>query len=170
MIELSQQQLDRVARWLDGSDLQLTNDELALAGEVRRGDARLVEALDVPMPPRVMARLRQELAQRVVPRRRSLLRVGLLSGAAAAALLLAVVSISYTLNPGAQSGIVDLAVRAADLAQPTDEDRAIAAQVEAIEKATASRVANELDDLDKQMNDEQPVETPSDEPSEGDAG
>jgi len=167
MIELSQQQLDRVARWLDGSDPQLTNDELAVAGEIRRGDARLVKALDVPVGPHVMARLRREITQQVSRPRRSLLRLGLLTAAAAAALLLAIVSIFYTLNPGADSGIVGLAVSAVESTRSADEDRAIAAE---IEKATASRVASELDDLNRQMNDDQPAETPSDESGEGDAG
>jgi hypothetical protein len=52
---------ERVARYLDGEDVSLTQVERALAGEIRRDEARLAGRLEANAPPGALARVYQQV-------------------------------------------------------------------------------------------------------------
>ena len=54
--------LDNVARRLDGQEVRLTAAELKLAEEIRRDEAEVLPVLDVHIPPGVMHRIHARLA------------------------------------------------------------------------------------------------------------
>ena len=74
---------ERVARWLDGEDVELTAEQRALAEEVLADEAALAGALEVAPPPGVLHRVQAGLVRGPVrrPLRRRYLAV--LSAAAA---------------------------------------------------------------------------------------
>ena len=60
-MNLTEEQYARVARWLDGQDVELSIEERAAAEEVRRGEADLAVVLDVPVRRETLDRARRRL-------------------------------------------------------------------------------------------------------------
>ena len=162
MNALNQEQNDRVAQWLDGRQVRLTAEESAVAEQIRRDDQWLAGELPAPAPARVMGRVNRQVAAVAAPRRVTLFRLGALTTAAAAALLLACVSLYFTFQPGRDAGLVGWLGDAANtIDRTTVQQPSIAAQIEELEKATARRVDREMDELNREMDDyEMPESTP----------
>ncbi len=160
MNALNQEQNERVAQWLDGARFHLTAEESAVAEQVRRDERWLADELPEPAPARVMGRVTRQVAAVAAPKRMSILRLGALTSAAAAALLLACVSLYYTFQPGSDAGLVGII---SDAAHTIDQSQAnqpsIAAQIEELEKATARRTDRELDELDREIDEYDMPET-----------
>jgi hypothetical protein len=103
-MELTEQQFERIARWLDGQELDLTAPERAAAEDLRRLEAQTGALLDVALPPEAMVRARRRMLQELAGRRRRTLRwAGVLGAAAAAAAAIIVV---LSLRPGPPPGDV----------------------------------------------------------------
>jgi len=67
MAELNREQLERIARRLDGSDESLAVGEQALADEIRSLEQALAGKLDAEPPADVMSRVRRRLRARAQP-------------------------------------------------------------------------------------------------------
>jgi hypothetical protein len=68
-MEMNDEQLDRIARWLDGESFKLTVEEEAFIEELHGDEAVLASKLDVGVPPAVLARAhRRMLAAMAEPR------------------------------------------------------------------------------------------------------
>lgn len=162
MNALNREQNDRVALWLDGEKLRLTAEESAVAEQIRRDEQWLADELSEPVPSRVMGRVSRQVAAVAAPRRVPVLRLGMLTAAAAAALLLACVSLYFTFQPSGDAGLFSFL---GDTANTIDRNAAdqpsMAAQLEELDKATADRTRREIDELNRVMEDyEQPESTP----------
>jgi hypothetical protein len=88
-----ERQYDRVARYLDGEALELTDAERELAEEIQNGLAELESPLAPEVPPQSLRRAQRRLTagQASQRRQRSLRRVGLVAGMAAAVVAFAFV-------------------------------------------------------------------------------
>ncbi len=82
----SNEDLERVARRLDGENIELTASQQALARQVAADAARLARALDVPLPAGTLHRVHARLRQARQPGRAKW-RIGRMVAAAAAVLL-----------------------------------------------------------------------------------
>ena len=89
---LNDAQYERIARRLDGQDVELSEQERMAAEQIRRRQVNLAAMLDVNAPPKALAKARRRMRGAVVgrarPRRRSLY---LAVATAAAAVLVAMV-------------------------------------------------------------------------------
>jgi hypothetical protein len=100
---LSEEQYERIARWLDGEEIRLTAEEREAVSDLHRSRAVVAPALDVEVPREAMARAERRLRAALAHPRRRLLRIGALAGGAAAAAAAAIViaiSALHTLPPG----------------------------------------------------------------------
>jgi hypothetical protein len=94
---LNNEQYERIARWLDGEMVSLTDEESAAAGEVRSGEARLRTALGAEaVPHRAMASARRTL--RAATGRRVVLRARFIGAFAAGAAIAAALFITLVLR------------------------------------------------------------------------
>ncbi len=91
MMAITEQQYERIALWLDGQDVTLTDAERALADEIRRDEALVGPAADVRAPRSALDRASRRMAAELArPARR--LRIGrfvAVAAAAAAAIIVA---------------------------------------------------------------------------------
>ncbi len=95
------EQFDNIARYLDGEQVELTDEQRRLADEIRADEASLSGALDVEMPARAMRNVRRRIADELAPprgRRRLFYRVAT-SAAIAASILLATALLLRLPNP-----------------------------------------------------------------------
>jgi len=83
----SERDYRQVARWLDGAAVELSPAQRALAEQIQADAGRVGPALDVPVPPGVLARVRARMVGAAVRSRRRLRRASW--AAAAAAVLIA---------------------------------------------------------------------------------
>jgi hypothetical protein len=97
-MELNEQHFERLARWLDGQELDLTGSERAAAEDIRRLEAAAGTLLDAAPPPESLARVRQRMLGALAGRRQRTLRWAGVIGAAAAILLV------VSPRPGARPG------------------------------------------------------------------
>jgi hypothetical protein len=116
---LSEQQYERVARWLDGERIDLSAQEMAAGGEIRRGEASLVAALGVEMPPQVLRRVQKRIVAELARPAHRPVRIGFVTAtAAAAALLLAAGLFRMAQDPGrAHSRVAEVTVSVLELMQ-----------------------------------------------------
>ena len=104
-MELSEEQAERVARYLDGEPVQLTSAEQVIAEEIRRGEALLAGIPDVRAPVGAMQRAqRRMMGELARPRRRSKWLIW--PGAVAAAGILIVAGLLWRAAP--PSAAIDL--------------------------------------------------------------
>jgi len=88
---LNEQQYQRVACWLDGQDVELSDEELAVGREIRSGQAQLADSLQVAAPQAVLDRAQRRVSARLARSARPLGRYLRPVAAAAAAVLVAAV-------------------------------------------------------------------------------
>ncbi len=91
MKTLTDDQYERLARWLDGEAVELTAAERDTAEEVRRDEAHLAKVFGVAAPRVSLDRARRRLIAELSRPRRLVWRIALAASAAAAAILLAVI-------------------------------------------------------------------------------
>jgi hypothetical protein len=87
---LNERQYERVARWLDGEDVELAPLERAAAEEIRRDEAAIAIALDAFPPTETRRRAHRRLAAALAHPRIGWWRVAAAAAAAAAAVLIVV--------------------------------------------------------------------------------
>ena len=178
MKNLSEEQYERIARWLDGEAADLTAEERQAAEDIRREEYRLGPALDVPRAGQAVQRLsgrilagvrasRQELLPgRPVPDRRVLRHAYYAASAAAAAgLVLAILFLwprpaqTPAPQPPAQAG--ELLALEQMFPGPSARDQELAmlsSQLALLEAEIAlspgpSVMEASLDDLERQVED-----------------
>ena len=88
-MNLNDEQLERIARYLDGEPVDLTPQERPFAERFAADERTIGELLEAPAPAAAMARAGRRLRAAVVPVRRPLRLVSAVGLAAAAAILLA---------------------------------------------------------------------------------
>jgi hypothetical protein len=93
---LNERQYERVARWLDGEDVELAPDECAAAEEIRRHEAALAAVLDASPPAETRRRAHRRLVAALAHPRIGWWRVAAAAAAAAAA---ALIVIAFTRKP-----------------------------------------------------------------------
>ncbi|MBT3198605.1 MAG: hypothetical protein HN350_01695 [Phycisphaerales bacterium] len=88
MTQWNDEQFDRVARWLDGEQIQLTDSERGLAEDFRNNDSAFGGAIDTPLPANADQRARRRVvaALRGVKVRKRV-RLAFMSGVSAAAMI-----------------------------------------------------------------------------------
>lgn len=159
---LTPEQWERMALWLDGQDVKLTPRELGEAQAMRQAEAHFASQVDVAVPPRAMARAQRNAV--VALRQASLARwrwAGSMVAAAAALVLIAVsvlmdapapltpapvsaqptidLAILYTPTPDVELDLLDRQVqecRSQILARPSLDDL----QIDAIEKHLVEKI------------------------------
>lgn len=67
-MNMTEEQYERIAAYLDGEPVELTPDELTAAGEIDSSLRNLGEAVDAPAPTEVMARSRRRIQAALAPR------------------------------------------------------------------------------------------------------
>ena len=85
---LNDQQYERIARWLDGERVSLSEPELRAAEQIKSGEGRLGVYLDVRVPGPAIDRARSEVSAALAARGRSRRIFTYIAPAAAAAMLL----------------------------------------------------------------------------------
>ncbi len=101
-MEWNEAQYERMARWLDGENVELTADERGAAEEIRALERRAGSAMDVAVPPEAMQRAhrRARSAALGLPRR----AVPLGRYVAAAAAVAAMIVLTFSLVPERPAG------------------------------------------------------------------
>ncbi|MDY6913293.1 MAG: hypothetical protein SVT52_02390 [Planctomycetota bacterium] len=100
-MERDERQDDRIARWLDGQDVALTESERAEAMGFVEAERSVGRRLDAAPPRQAMDRARRRLtAELARPRRRHEQRARLIAVAAAAALILVAVAAKLMMDYG----------------------------------------------------------------------
>jgi hypothetical protein len=137
-MEPNESQSERIAQWLDGRDVPLTDPERSAAEDIRRREALLGGLLEAPMPPQARARAVKAL-RRELGRRHRVLRVVIDIAAVAAAAVLIVALVLPSAAP-APAKPVPTAVLFDDDYRPTGavELDAIAEQVDQVEARMAA--------------------------------
>jgi len=102
MERLNEEQYERIARWLDGEDLELSAAERGAAEEIRRAEAGLAQALKVSAPPAAINRARRRIIAAMAHPRVRLWRVGAFAAASAAAAVLLTVLLWHARQQPAQ--------------------------------------------------------------------
>ncbi len=130
---------ERIARWLDGQEVRLTDAERATAEGIRRDEARMGAALDVSPPASALARARRALPKRRSSRTIRILRWAAPLTAVAAAIVLAVVFSRGPVDPrpGAPGDEADVSVE-------------VLASV-AADSVTGGELGEELDSLEAEL-------------------
>jgi len=99
-------QYERVARWLDGESVELTEAERQLAAEIRAGEAALAGRLDVELPSAALVRTARRMSAAAAGSGRSAWWAAVGAAAAVAAALVVAVIIH---QPTEQSAGLNLA-------------------------------------------------------------
>jgi len=100
-MRLTERQSERVARFLDGEAIELTDIERAAAEQFRRDEAALGSMLIAAAPGKAMARARRRMLAATASGRRFFRRLAIGAGAAAAAaILIAAAAIWLRSSPG----------------------------------------------------------------------
>ena len=89
------QRYDRLARWLDGEDISLSDAERAELEQFQRAEGRLAAMLDVRVPPGAMARARRRMVAELARPRRWARRLGVAAAIAAAAAIVVGVAVRW---------------------------------------------------------------------------
>jgi len=97
-MELSDKKYRRVARWLDGEPVELTDSERSIAEEISRADLDLTGAFEVPPPDRARERASRHLRAALAPVPARFIRFARPVAGVAAAVLLALAA-GYLLLP-----------------------------------------------------------------------
>ena len=97
-MQWNEQQAERIARWLDGEDVALTDAERADAEALRNEQQAVGRLLDAAPPRRAMDRARRRLLAELARPQRRKRRIGILVGAAAAAVILIVATAALVVN------------------------------------------------------------------------
>ena len=146
-MEPTEQQYDRIARWLDGEDLRLEGPELQAAQDIRRQEADWGPMLDAPVPAAAMTAARGRLTRAVARRKHHSLRVGAFVGAILAVAAAIVLAVTVLWMPAPSNGPdVPASVLFAALSTPSDSSAggddtgALAERVSALEEEMTSLV------------------------------
>jgi len=102
-MEPNDQQYERIARWLDGEPVELTDEERSVAEEIRRSEGELGTILPATPPAKAMIRARRRMqAELARPRRARMpsVRYAAVAAAAAAAILIALAMFWHSARPG----------------------------------------------------------------------
>ena len=106
---LTEEQYERIARWLDGESVELSAEERAAAEEVRGAEARLAGPMrEVEVPARAMARARRRLAAATARPTLRARRVAVAAGAAAVAAAAVIALLMFLGGPERQKADRDL--------------------------------------------------------------
>ncbi|GAG02154.1 unnamed protein product, partial [marine sediment metagenome] len=100
-MNLTEEQYARIARWLDGQDVELSAEERAVAAEVRQGEGYLAAMLDVPLRREALDRAWRRLAADLARPRRRALQIGYAAGAIAAAAAVVILAVTLMHSPPA---------------------------------------------------------------------
>lgn len=130
---------ERIARWLDGEEVRLTDAERAAAEGIRRDEARVGAALDVSPQTGALAKARRALPKRRPPRAVRILHWAAPLTAVAAAIVLAVVFSRGPVDPGAGEPPEDADVSVEVLAGA------------AADSVTGGELGEELDSLEAEL-------------------
>ena len=163
-MSLEDRHYDRVARYLDGEELKLTPQEQHLAEQIRRQEAALGTTMDLAVPPAAMERARRRMTAQLARPRRWNIRGICAVGAAAAAVMLAVVIHTYVVQPQRDA---QLASSQRDLLQwaqpdPQQEDVELSLLTEEVDRLSAEMLASSgsqpsvdmsLDELEQSIED-----------------
>ncbi|MDP6633875.1 MAG: hypothetical protein QGG42_03175 [Phycisphaerae bacterium] len=88
MTKWNEEQFSRVARWLDGEQIPLTDVEQELADEFLRNEKALGDAAAIPLPPRADRRTHRRVAAALRGvRMKKRVRLAFMSGVSAAAMI-----------------------------------------------------------------------------------
>lgn len=99
MMELNQEQYEKIARWLDGSPEALTDAERAAAEEIGDLERQVAGELGVALPEGAVFRLNAKLSDAVVPAPMRRFRRAVMAVLAAAAAVLLAVGLNHVLRP-----------------------------------------------------------------------
>ena len=94
-MSLNERQYERIARRLDGEQVELSAEEQAVAEEIRSGEGVVGQVMEVSVSPRALEQARRRMAARPVRLRRRILRFSYLSAAAVAAILVLAVTLFW---------------------------------------------------------------------------
>jgi len=106
-MQLSDEQFEPIARWLDGEQVELTEAQTQLARQIRDQEAFAADALDVQVPVEVMASAKASMHQRLIRRPRRNIWFKFIAPAAVAAVILLSVSVLFVTFYGAGSVATD---------------------------------------------------------------
>ncbi|MCE5278345.1 MAG: hypothetical protein ABFD92_01230 [Planctomycetaceae bacterium] len=154
----TEQQYERVGRWLDGHAVELTGDERRLAEELRDGEAALC-ALEVHVPPAVMARAHRRLTAAAARPNRFRLALKYLVGVeaaaiAGAAMILVTLGVLSQDPPAAPAVPTEVLISAAQ--KPINPDiQALAERMDQLESDIVSTPADSEGDFDAMERDVQ---------------
>ena len=134
---MNDEQYQRIARWLDGADVLLSEAELAAADEIVRGERTLAPLMPADVPHEVLARAsRRMTAELLRPARRLWIRRAAAAAAAAAAIIVLAILLNQGTPPPAKLPTRAPGVEMADMPIET--------LVEQMEAATRPGVVVEL--------------------------
>ena len=144
---LTEEQYERIGRWLDGESVELSANERAAAEEIRGAEAHLAGPMrDVEVPARAMARARRRL---VAATARPALRVrfvGIAAGAAAVAAAVVIALLTFLAEPDS---------RKPDRNQADDQTIPVEVWVAAVQQTPGgddiALLADELDKLEAEL-------------------
>ncbi len=94
-MQLSDEQFERIARWFDGEQVELTEAETQLARQIRDQEAFAADALEVQVPVEVMASAGASMRQVLTRRPRRNVWFKFIAPAAVAAVILLSVSVLF---------------------------------------------------------------------------
>ncbi len=176
-MQLTDEQFEPIARWLDGEQVELTEAQTQLARQIRDQETFAADALDVQVPVEVMASAKASMHQSLIRRPRRNIWFKFIAPAAVAAVILLSVSVVFVafydagpVGPDAEAitladddQLVEMLIASdaelweADLALL--EDQLLMASLGVYDEA-------QLDQLDKQLDDLwlDPILENSDEP------
>ena len=142
-MSLTERHYERVARWMDGERIELTEPEQAVARELQDGQALLARRLDAPMPPTAMHKARRRLIAELARPSRWALRIRHTAMAAAASFLIAFGLVHLILSHKGYDGLSSGGV---SMETPVDVDLAIMdLQLQELEQDISSSRSGGLD-------------------------
>ena len=117
-MELNEEQYERVALWLDGQDVSLSEAEKIVADQMRRDEASLAGLADLEVPPAVVQKARQQIvAELIRPKRWVAIAYRL---AAAAIVIVAVVWMLSNRKPTTISPQIPIDIALQEMEYSTD--------------------------------------------------
>jgi len=144
---LDERQFEQMARWLDGEEVHLTDEQREALSDLRRDEAHFSEMLDVSVPAGAMDRAKQRMRAELAHPHRRTIRVAAWVGGALAAAAAIVLAAGMWLGRGGPDTPQRETLAALDLveaiyaieASPADTDLA------------AEEIDEEIDEFDQEM-------------------